>query len=104
MAGSHKTARLAADAVTEIEGKLKILYHHRIGSKDGQAVHVESLIAALRRCGHEIQVIAPPSFQKLEFGAQASWLARIRRRLPRPVCELLEICYNVPALWRLSRS
>ena len=28
---------------------MKILYHHRTASKDGQAVHIEELIAALRR-------------------------------------------------------
>jgi hypothetical protein len=28
---------------------LRILYHHRIGSRDGQAVHIDALVGALRR-------------------------------------------------------
>lgn len=83
---------------------MKILYHHRIGSKDGQAVHVEALIAALRETGHHVQIVAPPSFAKIDFGAQASWLTKVRSRLPRAAAEGLEICYNVPILWRLWRA
>lgn len=80
---------------------MKILYHHRIGSKDGQAVHVEALIAALREAGHQVQIVAPPSFAKVHFGAQANWLTKVRNGLPLAVSEGLEICYNVPMLWRL---
>jgi hypothetical protein len=32
---------------------MRILFHHRIASRDGQAVHIEELIAALQRQGHE---------------------------------------------------
>jgi glycosyltransferase involved in cell wall biosynthesis len=80
---------------------LKILYHHRIASKDGQVVHVEAILAALRRNGDEVHVVSPPLFDKVGFGSQATWLTRLRQALPRAVYELLEICYNVPVLWRL---
>jgi len=38
---------------------VKILYHHRTASKDGQAVHIDELIGALRELGHEVRVVAP---------------------------------------------
>ena len=38
---------------------MKILYHHRTASKDGQAVHIEEMIASLRALGHEVRVVAP---------------------------------------------
>ena len=38
---------------------MRILYHHRTASKDGQAVHIEEMIAALRGLGHEVRVVAP---------------------------------------------
>ena len=38
---------------------MKILYHHRTASKDGQAVHIEEMIEALRALGHEVRVVAP---------------------------------------------
>jgi len=38
---------------------MKILYHHRTASKDGQAVHIEEMIDAMRSLGHEVRVVAP---------------------------------------------
>jgi glycosyltransferase involved in cell wall biosynthesis len=86
------------------DAALRILYHHRVGSKDGQAVHIESLIAAFRRVGHELCVVSPPAFAKTDFGNQSSSLARLKRLLPRAAYELLEICYNLPVFWRLERA
>ncbi len=86
------------------DAALRILYHHRIGSKDGQAVHIESLIAALKRAGHELCVVSPPAFAKIDFGSQSRSLAQLKRLLPRAGYELLEICYNLPVLWRLERT
>jgi len=37
---------------------MKILYHHRTASKDGQAVHIEEMIDAMRSLGHEVRVVA----------------------------------------------
>ena len=67
-------------------------------------MHIESLIAALRRAGHEVQIVAPGAFGKAEFGGQSQGLARLRRMLPRLAHELLEIGYNLPVLWRLRRA
>ena len=85
-------------------GALRILYHHRIGSKDGQAVHIESLIAALKRMGHAVCVASPPEFGKIDFGSESHAFSQLKRLLPRAGYELLEICYNLPALWRLERT
>ena len=38
---------------------MKILYHHRTRSADGQRVHIDGLIGALRRAGHEVEIVAP---------------------------------------------
>ena len=38
---------------------MRILYHHRTASKDGQAVHIEEMIEALRSLGHEVRIVAP---------------------------------------------
>jgi glycosyltransferase involved in cell wall biosynthesis len=83
---------------------LRILYHHRIGSKDGQAVHIESLLAALRQAGHQVCVVAPPSFVGVTFGSEAKWLAHLRQRLPRAAYEVMEVLYNITILWRLRRA
>ena len=44
---------------------MKILFHHRIASFDGQAVHSGALIAALRAIGHEVVVVGPPVLERL---------------------------------------
>lgn len=84
--------------------RIKILYHHRIGSKDGQAVHIESLITALKTAGHEVCVVSPAGFTATDFGGQSRWLTQLRRGLPRAAFEVLELAYNVPALFRLGRA
>lgn len=83
---------------------MKILYHHRILSKDGQDVHIEEMIAALRRRGHEVVVVAPPMTTGAEFGSDGGFIATLRARLPRALSELLELAYALPAYRRLLRA
>ena len=83
---------------------MKILYHHRIRSKDGQYVHIAEMIAALQALGHEIVMVAPAATQKAEFGADAGMVAWMKRHLPRVVYELLELSYAVLVFFRLRRA
>lgn len=83
---------------------MKILYHHRIRSKDGQYVHVEEMINALKALGHEIVLVAPAAMEKEEFGADAGMVAWMKRHLPRMLYELLEFAYSVLAYFRLRRA
>ena len=83
---------------------MKILYHHRIRSKDGQYVHVEEMIAALKALGHEIVLVAPAAMEKEEFGADAGMVAWMKQHLPRMLYELLELSYAVLAYARLRRA
>jgi glycosyltransferase involved in cell wall biosynthesis len=82
---------------------VKILYHHRIRSKDGQAVHLEELIGALRQIGHEVVVAGPASFAHASFGDQPKLLGVMKRLIPKALYELLELGYNLPAFLRLYR-
>lgn len=83
---------------------MRILYHHRTGSKDGQHVHISELIHSLRGLGHEVLVVAPPATEKAEFGAGAGTLTALRRLLPRFAYELMELAYSLVAYWRLRRA
>jgi glycosyltransferase involved in cell wall biosynthesis len=80
---------------------MKILYHHRIRSKDGQYVHLEELTRALMQLGHEIVFVGPRAIRKEEFGAGAGWIASLKKLLPRFIYETLEFCYSFPAFVRL---
>jgi len=83
---------------------MKILYHHRTRSKDGQNVHIEELIAALRRRGHEVIVVAPPAMEAAEFGDDGGMIARLKAHLPKAFYELLEFGYGFVAYRRLKAA
>jgi glycosyltransferase involved in cell wall biosynthesis len=82
---------------------LKILFHHRIASRDGQAVHLEELIDALRALGHEV-VLVGPDLRATRFGGGLGLVQWIKDTLPAGLYELIEIAYNVPAFIRLVRA
>lgn len=83
---------------------MRILFSHRIRSRDGQAVHLEALVAALRAEGHEVLVVGPPSYEQASFGGKGRGLAVLRRLCPAMAYELLELAYNIPGIWRLLRA
>lgn len=83
---------------------MRILYSHRIQSRDGQSVHLEEMVAALRAEGHDVLVVGPGLYQQAEFGGESRLVSLIRARLPSWIGTLAEIAYNVPAFWRLWRA
>lgn len=83
---------------------MKILYHHRTAARDGQAVHIEEMIAALRARGCDVVVVEPPKEAKTAFGSGAGGVSALRRMLPKWVMELMEIAYSVVAYRRLRRA
>ena len=83
---------------------MKILYHHRTASRDGQAVHIEELIASLRALGHEVRVVAPASSNGGDLGSEVGWVQRLRALLPKAIYELLELAYSLVAYRRLVRA
>jgi len=83
---------------------MRILYSHRILSRDGQGVHIEELVEAFRRAGHEVLIVGPSRYNVTEFGGESRPVATARRTLPRALVELAELAYNFPALLRLHRS
>ncbi|HTW69121.1 MAG TPA: glycosyltransferase family 4 protein [Acetobacteraceae bacterium] len=83
---------------------MRILYSHRIQSRDGQSVHVEELIAALRSLGHEVLVVGPGFYEQARFGGESRLVAWIRAHLPIAIGELAELAYNIPAWWRLRAA
>lgn len=83
---------------------MRILYSHRIRSRDGQSVHLEAMVAALRQAGHEVLVIGPADFAGAAMGESSRMVDALRRHLPGWIGELAEIAYAVPASLRLLRA
>jgi glycosyltransferase involved in cell wall biosynthesis len=83
---------------------VRILYHHRTRSKDGQYVHIEEMIHALRAQGHEVIIVAPPSAETESFGSDAGAVALLKRWLPKWFYELMELGYSLVAYRRLAKA
>ncbi|MBV1799983.1 glycosyltransferase family 4 protein [Siccirubricoccus sp. G192] len=83
---------------------MRILYSHRIQSHDGQGVHLEALVAALRAAGHEVRVVGPAGYARAGLGGESGTVALVRRLLPGFTAELAELAYSIPAWLRLARA
>lgn len=83
---------------------MKILYHHRIASKDGQYVHVEGIVGALRRLGHEVVLTGPELARNQNFGGEAGWVRWLKRWIPGALYEVAEFGYSFLDYFRLSRA
>jgi len=83
---------------------MRILYSHRVQSRDGQSVHIEELVTAFRKEGHEVLVVGPGLYQNARFGGESGVVPLLRRILPNWSAELAEILYNVVAFWRLRQT
>ena len=83
---------------------MRILYSHRIGSRDGQSLHIDELVAALREVGHEVRVVGPSLYDNMAFGGDSGGVVLIRKYLPKALNELTELAYNILAYRRLRRA
>ncbi|HEY9209573.1 glycosyltransferase family 4 protein [Acidovorax sp.] len=84
---------------------MRILYHHRTASKDGQAVHIEEMIDAMRLLGHEVRVVAPLADQaEGRMGGGVGWVHRLKAMLPKAIYELMELTYSLVAYRKLMAA
>jgi glycosyltransferase involved in cell wall biosynthesis len=83
---------------------MRILYSHRIQSRDGQSVHVDELIAAFRAEGHEVMVVGPSFYDNASFGGESGFIDFMRKLLPGALGEVAELAYNIPAYRRLRAA
>lgn len=83
---------------------MKVLYHHRTASRDGQSTHIDEMVGALRRLGHSVEMVAPSVVDADQAGGSGGWAGKLKRLLPKPLYELLELAYSVVAYRRLARA
>jgi glycosyltransferase involved in cell wall biosynthesis len=83
---------------------LRILYSHRIISRDGQGVHLDALVGALRAAGQEVRVVGPAAYERVGPGGESRALLLMRRWLPGFAMELAELAYSALAYVRLARA
>lgn len=83
---------------------MKILYHHRTASKDGQAVHISELIKAFRELGHDVLVVGPHETKDVSFGYHHPAAQFVKRFLPKAAYEIAEVIYAYVAYAKLKKA
>jgi len=80
---------------------VKIIFHHRIRSRDGQYVHLREMVDAFTASGHEIHLVGPHIAEQGSFGQGGTLTAWVRRTMPGWFGESVELLYAVWAGLRL---
>ena len=75
--------------------RLTILYHHRTRASDGQAVHIDELISAIRAAGHRVVVVEPRRVNAMATPIE-------NRLLPKVAYELAEFAYSFVEFAKLA--
>jgi glycosyltransferase involved in cell wall biosynthesis len=83
---------------------MKILYHHRTASRDGQSTHITEMILAMRHLGHHVTECAPAVGEYRAGGGSPGWVGKVKAWLPKALYELAEIAYSLVALRKLIAS
>ncbi len=81
---------------------MKILYHHRTASRDGQSTHIDEMIRGLRAEGHSVVESSPQIAADSASGGSPGWVGWLKALLPRQVYELAEMAYSWVAYRRLA--
>lgn len=94
----------ARETPTDHGPGLRILYSHRVLSRDGQSVHLDAMVAALRAAGHQVMVVGPRTYEQVGLGGESRAVTGLRRLLPPVLMETAELAYTALACWRLARA
>lgn len=99
---------------------MQFVYHHRTMGRSSQAMHIRSLVEALKADGHEVTIVSPPGVDPLKSAGLMPFLRKEDRargfqriwkyiscECPQFVFEAFELLYNLflpfrllPFLWR----
>jgi len=99
---------------------VQFIYHHRTMGRSSQAMHIRSLVEALKADGHDVTIVSPPGVDPLKSAGMMPFLRKTDRarglqrvwkyiscECPQFVFEVFEILYNLflpfrllPILWR----
>jgi len=84
---------------------VRILYHQRTRGEDAQGIHIQEMVRAFRKLGHEVEVvgIVAPGGEEKGNGI-GNWISSFAAKMPPLAYELLEIIYNIYGIYALSRK
>ena len=83
---------------------MRIIYHHRTASRDGQSTHIEEMVRGLRTAGVDVSICSPVVGESDPSGGSGGWVGRLKALLPKRAYELAEILYSLVAYRKLLRA
>src|ERR1700691_4573430 len=83
---------------------MRILYSHRIHSRDGQSVHLDELVRALRAADNDVRVAERRLYERAAFGSEGRLVPALRRLVPTALQEIMELAYKLPAAIKAMRA
>jgi glycosyltransferase involved in cell wall biosynthesis len=98
---------------------LQFIYHHRTMGRSSQAMHIRSMVEALKADGHHVTILSPPGVEPLKSAGKMPFLRKADRAVglqrvwkyiscecPQFTFEVFELLYNLflpfrllPILW-----
>jgi glycosyltransferase involved in cell wall biosynthesis len=93
---------------------MRFIYHHRTMGRSSQAMHIRSMVEALKAAGHQVTIVSPPGVDPLEDAGRMPFLRKgdhakglqrlwkyISRKCPQFAFEAFELLYNLFLPFRL---
>jgi len=67
-------------------------------------VHIEEMVGALRKLGHEVVIVGPRAVETEQFGSDAGFVDALKKYLPRVLYEMMELAYSFVDYFRLRKA
>ncbi len=83
---------------------MRILYHHRTQGEEPESVHIAAIVTALRRMGHEVDVVGPGRIATQDGRSRPTLLGRVKRSAPRALIELAQLAFNALSFAQLTAA
>ncbi len=83
---------------------MKILYHHRIASRDGQYIHLRAIVNQLRKLDQDVLLVGPELSESSGMGGERAWVRVLKQAIPQMLYEIIEFGYNVYDFIKLSKA
>jgi len=82
---------------------MKILYLHRTQGEEPESIHILSIVSALRKQGHDVEILGPSKKDMASAGTNVRFLSAIKRYFPKILFEMIQILYNFLYYFKIKK-
>lgn len=82
---------------------MNILYHHRTRAEDAQGIHINEMVRAFRKLGHNVEVVALTHGSRRQIYSRTPILSHLSPEMPI-IYEVMEWGYNLIGYYKLLQA